>query len=158
MFPFSSFTTENLPLCQKIPWDDQDRSHQWDWACLFELELWGDYSSLVQQISNSEFLTTIPPVFTRNTNSTQSRTPENVTPQSSPPHEQNLSMFELCSIQELCVTFHVTSPITILSWLNHMTLCHLPWIVFLSHSRSARQCLMIKTDTTLDQDWGTEDN
>ena len=33
--------SENLPLCQKIPWHDQDRSHQWDWACLFELELWG---------------------------------------------------------------------------------------------------------------------
>ena len=30
----------------------------------------------------------------------------------------------------------------------------MPWIVV--YSQSARQCLMIGTDTTLDQDWGTE--
>ena len=44
------------------------------------------------------------------------------------------------------------------SWWKNMTVCHMPWIVFLSHPRSARPCLMIKTDTTLDLDWGTAGN
>ena len=42
------------------------------------------------------------------------------------------------------------------TWWNNVTVCHMPWIVFLSHSRSARQCLMTRTDTTLDRDWRTE--
>ena len=61
-----------------------------------------------------------------------------------------------CSIKELYGTFHITSPIFTVPWWSNMTICHMSWIVFLSHSRSARQCLMIKTDTTLDQSGPTD--
>ena len=45
------------------------------------------------------------------------------------------------------------------NWWNNMTVCHImPWIVFLSQVRSARQCLMIRTATTLDQDREIESN
>ena len=32
-------------------------------------------------------------------------------------------------------------------WWNNMTVCHMPWIGFLTHSRSARQCLMRRTSS-----------
>ena len=54
------------------------------------------------------------------------------------------------------VTSHVTSPITTLPWWNNMTVCHLLWIVFLSRSCGACASVMVGTDTTLDQGWGTD--
>ena len=41
---------------------------------------------------------------------------------------------------------------------NNVTVCHTPWIVFLSHAQNAPRCLMIRKDTTLYQDCGTESN
>ena len=60
----------------------------------------------------------------------------------------------VCVLLLVCVcALHVCAMLKKWNWRNHM-----PWIVFLSRSRIARQCLMMRTDTTLDQDWGTEDN
>ena len=53
-----------------------------------------------------------------------------------------------------CVTSHVTSPITTPPWWKNMTVCQMTGIVFLNRSRNARQCMVIRTDTALGQDWG----
>ena len=73
---------------------------------------------------------------------------------------QNSALTKELLVRNLCATTtHVTSPITTLPWWNNMTMCHMPWNDFLSHSCGARVSVWwIGTDTTLDQDWGTERN
>ena len=61
-------------------------------------------------------------------------------------HTNNESSNDPCASWAHCVTSHGTSPITTLQWLNNMTVCHMLSNVFLSRSRSTRQCLMTRTD------------
>ena len=93
------------------------------------------------------------------TRSTSNQSPTNLfttpsSPASCPPHKRRIEQRSLRSPgaenHHATSVNHVTPP-----WWNNVTVCYMPWIVFLSRSRSARQCL-IRSDATLDQDWGTE--